>query len=872
MFKQKTNRRMLARFAVAALIASSFAISSATTGSAAPGGGNIPDTGLPAVPVDASALVSTRTQPLLAGVEGMNLTNDSFPNTQIRVAAFAEIDDVVYVGGKFTSVRVAATGVQTAQPFLAAFDRDTGAWIDSFRPVVDGNVWDLKATPDGRLIVAGQFTNINGVTNTTGVAMIDTTGAVDPTWRVDLVLTGSSRRALARTLDIEGDKVYIGGNFTRITGTDGITKNAGQLARVALSSGNVDGAFLPNIDGVVFDVDATSDRVYVVGNFLNINGNFSIGMGALQPANGQLVPGLKPAVRTYTRNTRNSYQQAILSLGDEIWQTGAQHNTHVYRKSDYDLLRGFVSMPWGDGQALAHLNGIVYKGSHANGDTLEYADTVDFPGVSGWTTRKPVRWMGAWDATFGGSHDHLTWYPEIGTSHGEGGWELFADSTDCLWAGGDFNRGSYDGNVARYVGGFARFCATDTTPPGEPINPTAKVVGNGVNLAWTGSTDDRGGEVRYEILKNDTVLASYISIDTFRDDAGTATDRYFVRAMDYTGNRSATTQVFTAAENDTTRPTTPSDLVGTIRPDGDIDLTWTASTDNIAVTEYIVFRNGVEITRSTDPSALATDPEIGDNWYQVRAIDAAGNESFKTPSTKITVVGPDTTKPTTPADLAGTIGATGDVTLTWTASTDDVGVVEYDVLRNGVLIDTVSAATVTVISPPAGNNFFQVQARDAAGNESFKTSPVEIVITTGDATNPSTPTDLAGTQLANDDVELTWTASTDNVAVTEYLVFRNGVEIDTVSGPSATITAPPTGTNYFQVRALDAAGNQSFKTAPLAFEVVGPDITKPTTPTDLAAGPYGRRPPPPPAPRLTRRVCLRWPVPPTVPAARDASH
>ena len=45
----------------------------------------------------------------------------------------------------------------------------------------------------------------------------------------------------------------------------------------------------------------------------------------------------------------------------------------------------------------------------------------------------------------------------------------------------------------------------------------------------------------------DSVLASYISITTFRDPTGTPSDRYFVRAMDYTGNRSATTQVFTAA-------------------------------------------------------------------------------------------------------------------------------------------------------------------------------------------------------------------------------------------------------------------------------------------------------------------------------------
>jgi len=401
-------------------------------------------------------LVSPRTEVLQAGVVGSNEQNDTFPETDISVAAIAEVGDTIYVGGKFTHVEIAATGRRHDQPFLAAFDRATGAWIDTFRPGFNGNVWDLKATEDGRLIVAGQFTRVNGEPNTAGVVMVDaTTGAVDPIWRVNLTLTGSDRWPIARTLDIEGGKVYIGGNFTRIAGTNGVITRVGQIARVDLSTGNVDRSFLPDFDGIVFDIDADGDRVYVVGNFLYVNGIWSIGLAILQAGNGALVAGLEPWVRTSINNTNRSYQQAVLALDDQIWQAGSEHNRQVYRPSDYSLIRSWVSDPYGDGQALATLNGVVYSGSHANGSTNLYQDAYRWPGLDGATSNKPVRWMAAFSTV---APEHLTWYPDIGTQNGEGSWELFVDSTDCLWTGGDFNRGSYDGDTPRYVQGFAKFC------------------------------------------------------------------------------------------------------------------------------------------------------------------------------------------------------------------------------------------------------------------------------------------------------------------------------------------------------------------------------------------------------------------------------
>jgi len=70
---------------------------------------------------------------------------------------------------------------------------------------------------------------------------------------------------------------------------------------------------------------------------------------------------------------------------------------------------------------------------------------------------------------------------------------------------------------------------------------------------------------------------------------------------------------------------------------GDVTLTWTPSTDNIGVTGYIVYRNSIEIATVTDPTYAVPAPGSGSHWYQVRAFDAAGNESYKTPSTRVDI-------------------------------------------------------------------------------------------------------------------------------------------------------------------------------------------------------------------------------------------
>ncbi|SCL51954.1 discoidin domain-containing protein [Micromonospora chersina] len=183
---------------------------------------------------------------------------------------------------------------------------------------------------------------------------------------------------------------------------------------------------------------------------------------------------------------------------------------------------------------------------------------------------------------------------------------------------------------------------------------------------------------------------------------------------------------------------------------------------------------------------------------------------------ELEVYGPatgDTQPPSAPGNLALTEPAADQVRLTWTASTDNVGVTGYDVYANGTLRTSVSGSTLTYTdTQPAGATVsYYVRARDAAGNQSANSNTVTRTGNTGDTTAPTAPGNLAYTQPASGQIRLTWTASTDNVGVTGYDVYANNALRGSVNGSTLAYTdsQPDSATVSYYVRARDAAGNVS---------------------------------------------------------------
>ena len=145
--------------------------------------------------------------------------------------------------------------------------------------------------------------------------------------------------------------------------------------------------------------------------------------------------------------------------------------------------------------------------------------------------------------------------------------------------------------------------------------------------------------------------------------------------------------------------------------------TWTASTDNLAVAGYRVYRDGNLLGTTTsllwDDTGLVP---LSTYAYTVVAFDAAGNTSAVA-SRSFTMPQLDTTKPSTPV-IVGAVTKSR-TTLTWAAATDNVGVAGYRVYRNGNLVATLAgtARSWSESRQRLATNYYLV-AFDAAGNVS----------------------------------------------------------------------------------------------------------------------------------------------------------
>lgn len=192
----------------------------------------------------------------------------------------------------------------------------------------------------------------------------------------------------------------------------------------------------------------------------------------------------------------------------------------------------------------------------------------------------------------------------------------------------------------------------------------------------------------------------------------------------------------------------------------------------------------------------------------------------------------DTTAPSAPTGLAAGTATTTTVPLSWTASTDNVGVTGYQVYRGTTLVATVSGTSHTVTGLTASTAYsFTVRAVDAAGNVSAPSAAVQATTATDpgtptDTTAPSVPTGLAAGTVTSTSVPLTWNASTDDAGgsgVAGYDVYRGTTLVGSTTSTSYTATGLTAGTTYsFTVRAKDVAGNVSAASAAVSATTTPP--------------------------------------------------
>jgi len=227
-----------------------------------------------------------------------------------------------------------------------------------------------------------------------------------------------------------------------------------------------------------------------------------------------------------------------------------------------------------------------------------------------------------------------------------------------------------------------------------------------------------------------TTMTSYV-------DAGRTygTWYYSVIAVDAAGNRSEASAAQSTTVVDTLPPSAP-EVQASVDSHGVVTVTWSGASDDAGVVAYAVHRSASPFTPS-DSTLVATTTAttlvdssrpVGTWYYVVVALDAAGN--YSSPSSMVPATVVDVVAPTTPVVTGSVSGSVA--TLTWSPSTDNVGVVAYDVSRvvNGVppIVGCVSARTFTE-TVADGTWTYRVSARDALGNVSPAGSATLVVST-----------------------------------------------------------------------------------------------------------------------------------------------
>ena len=176
---------------------------------------------------------------------------------------------------------------------------------------------------------------------------------------------------------------------------------------------------------------------------------------------------------------------------------------------------------------------------------------------------------------------------------------------------------------------------------------------------------------------------------------------------------------------DNEAPSTPTNLAVASTSTASANLTWTASTDNIAVSYYRIFVNGNFHSNAPSNAATVSGLMQGTTYnFYVIAADAAGNFSAQSnTATGTTLV--DNEAPTAPTNLTvGSVG-TNSIAVNWTAATDNVGVSSYDLYVNGTIMGSTTDTNSNIANlDPSTTYTIYVVAKDAGGNVSPQSNTV----------------------------------------------------------------------------------------------------------------------------------------------------
>ncbi|MBN9618720.1 MAG: cell surface protein, partial [Actinobacteria bacterium] len=383
----------------------------------------------------------------IAQPDPQSVTADALPTVQIDGVVWSQVvvGNTVYAGGNFANARPAgsAAGVNNVpRTDLLAYDITTGNLIDSFAPVLNGQVQSLAVSPDGsRLYAVGNFTTVNGAVDNRIAAFNTSTGSL-------LSSFNGGVDAGVHSIAVTNSTVYVGGLF----------QNANGVPRQHLAAFDTTGAltaWAPTADDSVEAMTLSPDgsRLIIGGHFVNVNGVSAPGMASVDATTGASLPW---AINGLVRDSGSG--SAITSLstdGTNIIGTGYSYSGGGNYEGTFSADPSTGNVVWmedchGDTYGAFVAHGTVYTVSHAhycgndNGwpvyPTWQYRRSVAFTdSVTG--VLAPNAQSGYTDFSGQPSPSIVNWFPDyqIGTFTGQGqaAWSV-AGNSNYVVEGGEF--------------------------------------------------------------------------------------------------------------------------------------------------------------------------------------------------------------------------------------------------------------------------------------------------------------------------------------------------------------------------------------------------------------------------------------------------
>ena len=382
--------------------------------------------------------------------------------------------------------------------------------------------------------------------------------------------------------------------------------------------------------------------------------------------------------------------------------------------------------------------------------------------------------------------------------------------------------------------------SSDNEPPTTPSNLHAeRSTSTSIKITWNES-EDESGIYCYYIYRDGERIGSTKNL--YYVDTGLKSHSqhmYYVIACDVDGNMSEKSDIIEASTDaDEYAPTQPANLTAVVKGDSTIYLSWIASSDNVKVVEYNIYRNGILIAKTDGTAYTDKNAFAGLYTYYVEAVDNEGNVS--TASKKVTVDNEAPTKPTL------TLSKVGDsyISLEWTCS-DNVGVTFYNIYRNNVLVKTVAANSYVDTNVSIDSNYtYYVVAYDAAENTSEASNEVS-VYTGEDNIAPEISSIYAAKNKYSKSVPISVSAkdnravaaiyvqvSTDSVTWSDVMTLSTGGRASASVIENVDLTGYSDGELYLRAYAEDLSGNRSSADDSPVFSIMV-DNTAPKTPYDF---------------------------------------